>query len=86
MTLGQEFSAFATTIREDIARLIDAVDLLTDVNLGGTAIGTRINADPTYGPIAISELSALCGVPLPNPAIFYRPAGIWALLSCFRQC
>jgi aspartate ammonia-lyase len=64
MTLGQEFGAFATTIREDIARLVDAVELLTDVNLGGTAIGTRINADPAYGPIAIEELSALSGVPL----------------------
>jgi aspartate ammonia-lyase len=63
MTLGQELSAFATTIWEDMARLVDAVDLLTDVNLGGTAIGTRINADPAYGPIAIEELSSLSGIP-----------------------
>jgi aspartate ammonia-lyase len=64
MTLGQEFGAFATTIREDILRLAEASALLTEVNLGGTAIGTRINADPAYGPIAIAELSSLSGVKL----------------------
>jgi aspartate ammonia-lyase len=64
MTLGQEFGAFATTIREDILRLAEASTLLTEVNLGGTAIGTRINADPAYGLIAILELSSLSGVKL----------------------
>ena len=47
MTLGQEFRAFATTLSEDLARLKTlAPELLTEVNLGGTAIGTGINADP----------------------------------------
>jgi aspartate ammonia-lyase len=64
MTLGQEFGAFATTIREDVLRLQEVALLLTEVNLGGTAIGTRINADPAYGPIAIEELSLLSGVKL----------------------
>ena len=49
MTLGQEFRAFATTLGEDLARLKTlAPELLTEVNLGGTAIGTGINADPRY--------------------------------------
>jgi len=64
MTLGQEFGAFATTIREDIERLNEAARLLREVNPGGTAIGTRINADPAYGPRAIAELAALSGIPL----------------------
>ncbi len=59
MTLGQEFGAFAVTIREDIQRLHEASKLLTEINLGGTAIGTRINADPAYGPFAIESLSIL---------------------------
>ena len=59
MTLGQEFGAFAVTIREDIQRLNEASKLLTEINLGGTAIGTRINADPAYGPFAIESLSIL---------------------------
>jgi len=62
MTLGQEFGAFAFTIREDIQRLDEAAKLLTEINLGGTAIGTRINADPAYGPFAIESLSRLSGI------------------------
>ena len=64
MTLGQELGAFATAIREDIQRLDEAQSLLCEVNLGGTAIGTRINADPAYGPRAIAELAAISGFPL----------------------
>jgi len=64
MTLGQELGAFATTIREDIERLREAQRLLQEVNLGGTAIGTRINADPAYGPAAIAELATISGFPL----------------------
>ena len=48
MTLGQEFGAFAVTTGEDIARLRETARLFLEVNLGGTAIGTGINADPRY--------------------------------------
>jgi aspartate ammonia-lyase len=61
MTLGQEFDAYAVTIREDIQRLQEAQPLLCEVNLGGTAIGTGINAPPEYGPRAIAALSAISG-------------------------
>ena len=44
MTLGQEFLAFAIMIGEDEARLREARTLITEVNLGATAIGTGINA------------------------------------------
>jgi len=64
MTLGQELGAYADTIREDIARLREASLLLHEVNLGGTAIGTRINADPAYGPLAIAELARRSGFAL----------------------
>jgi len=61
MTLGQEIGAFAVTIREDIQRLTEAAQLLHEVNLGGTAIGTGVNADPDFGPLAIEELSQISG-------------------------
>ena len=64
MTLGQELGAYAVTIREDIQRLQVAAQLLHEVNLGGTAIGTGINADPEFGPRAIAELSRISGFPL----------------------
>ncbi len=61
MTLGQEFNAFAITIREDMARLTEALSLLREVNLGGTAIGTGINTDPAYTDIVIARLSDISG-------------------------
>lgn len=65
MTLGQEFCAFATTLDEDLERYIDWVpELLLDVNLGGTAIGTGINADPAYQGIAVPRLAELSGHPI----------------------
>ena len=65
MTLGQEFRAFATTLGEDLARLRSlAPELLTEVNLGGTAIGTGINADPGYQHLAVQRLALISGQPL----------------------
>jgi aspartate ammonia-lyase len=65
MTLGQEFRAFATTLGEDLARLKTlAPELLTEVNLGGTAIGTGINADPRYQHLAVQRLATISGHPL----------------------
>lgn len=65
MTLGQEFCAFATTLEEDLDRFINWMpELLLDVNLGGTAIGTGINADPDYQGIAVPRLAELSGHPV----------------------
>jgi len=65
MTLGQEFHAFATTLGEDLQHLkMLAPTLLTEVNLGGTAIGTGINADPNYQKLAVQRLAAISGHPL----------------------
>ncbi len=61
MTLGQEFNAYATTLGEDVERVSDLSDLLKEVNLGGTAIGTRINANPRYAKYAVNNLSVLSG-------------------------
>jgi aspartate ammonia-lyase len=64
MTLGQEFQSWATTLGEDVDRMRGLAELLTEVNLGGTAIGTGINADVRYGKRAVSELAKITGYPL----------------------
>ena len=64
MTVGQEFEAFAVTTAEDIARLEETARLFLEVNLGGTAIGTGINADPRYPRLAVEELRAITGLDL----------------------
>ncbi|MDD2608331.1 MAG: aspartate ammonia-lyase [Giesbergeria sp.] len=64
MTLGQEFTAFASMIAADEARLRASASLMTEVNLGGTAIGTGINAPVGYVDVVIPELARLSGVPV----------------------
>ncbi len=64
MTLGQEFTAFAVTTAEDIARLRETARLFLEVNMGGTAIGTGINADPRYPQMVVEELRAITGLDL----------------------
>ena len=64
MTLGQEFTAFANTLREDVDRLAEAQSLIREINLGATAIGTGINAPPGYAAIATAKLAEITGVPV----------------------
>ena len=65
MTLGQEFHAFANNLREDLSLFKTlGSDLFTPVNLGGTAIGTGINADPRYQGIAVKRLAEISGHPI----------------------
>ncbi len=59
MTLGQEFGAYATTIREDLLRLDESTRLLSEVNLGGTAIGTGIAAAPEFRRAVFERLEAM---------------------------
>lgn len=64
MTLGQEFATFARMTMEDEQRLIEVLPLLAEINLGGTAIGTGINAPAGYAAEACRRLSQLAGIQL----------------------
>lgn len=68
MTLGQELRAFAVTLEQDARHLVDVMGLLHEVNLGGTAIGTGVNAPPGYGERAVAALAAITGLPLTRAA------------------
>jgi aspartate ammonia-lyase len=61
MSLGQEFEAYAATTYEDVERLHQVLPLLGELNLGGTAIGTGLNAPPKYTEAVITALSELAG-------------------------
>lgn len=60
MTLGQEFVAYGVTIGEDESRLREAIALLSEINLGGTAIGTQLNTPVGYAEAVARHLSELC--------------------------
>jgi len=62
MTLGQEFASFGATIQEDIEIVGRLSRLLLEVNLGGTAIGTRVNTPDGYAERAVSELALVSGL------------------------
>ena len=60
--LGQEFRGYAGQVEESIRRARAARDELLQVPLGGTAVGTGINAHPDYAGRATARLSALTGL------------------------
>lgn len=62
MTLGQEFGAYAATLAEEITRLNQNANLFLEVNMGATAIGTGINADPDYSAKVIEHLREIAGL------------------------
>ncbi|CEN34155.1 aspartate ammonia-lyase [Capnocytophaga cynodegmi] len=61
MTLGQEFEAFAATLEEEITRLNNLSDLFLEINMGGTAIGTGLNAPKKFPKICADKLAAATG-------------------------
>lgn len=62
--LGQEFRAYSEAIRRDIARLEKAQDEMRCLNMGGTAVGTGINADEVYLRRIVPNLSQVAGLRL----------------------
>jgi fumarate hydratase class II len=62
LTLGQELSAWSAQLVSAIRRLDDSARRLHRLPLGGTAIGTGINADPRYAKKAVAHLRELTGV------------------------
>eukprot|EP00928_Gymnodinium_smaydae_P056272 TRINITY_DN39682_c0_g1_i1.p1 TRINITY_DN39682_c0_g1~~TRINITY_DN39682_c0_g1_i1.p1 ORF type:complete len:496 (+),score=86.57 TRINITY_DN39682_c0_g1_i1:64-1551(+) len=61
MTLGQEFHAYGTTIAYDIESIRSAAKRFMHTNLGGTAIGTGIAADPKFSETVVKELCNVSG-------------------------
>jgi len=92
MTLGQEFLAYAVMIGEDEARLDEARALLTEVNLGATAVGTGINAPAGYAEAVVPLLAELSGIPVvraPNlveatqdTGAFIQVSGVLKRVAC----
>src|SRR6266566_305782 len=66
VTLGQEFSGYASMIRHGIRRAKMAQDTLLELPLGGTATGTGLNAHPKYAELAITEGNRLTAFTFKN--------------------
>ena len=62
--LGAEFGAYSKAIRRDIDRMERALQEMYSINLGGTAVGTALNANPEYVDKLAPELGKICKLPL----------------------
>jgi fumarate hydratase class II len=63
LTVGQEFSGWASLLERDIQRLEMALDGLYDLAIGGTAVGTGLNAHPEFAERAAAKIAELTGLP-----------------------
>jgi fumarate hydratase, class II len=80
--LGQEFRGYAGQVEESIRRADAAVDELSRVPLGGTAVGTGLNSHPQYARIATARLAKATGVPVrETPNHFHAQATLDVLVA-----
>src|ERR1700743_3998690 len=68
ITLGQEWSGYAGMLADDLQRLDDALKCVYQLALGGTAVGTGINAAPGFAEAAAAEIARLTGLPFVSAA------------------
>jgi aspartate ammonia-lyase len=62
--LGQEFTAYGRTVGRNRERVAAAADALRDLGIGGTAVGTGLNAEPEYPRLMVKHLRAITGIEL----------------------
>ncbi len=75
VTLGQEFGGYAAAIRHDAERAEAILPRLGELPLGGTAVGTGLNAPPDFARRAISRLASSMGLPLTEARNHFEAAG-----------
>ncbi|AHJ96738.1 aspartate ammonia-lyase [Hymenobacter swuensis] len=64
MSMGDEFRAFATNLREELLRIEDSRRLISEINMGATAIGTGVNAPQGYADLVTKYLRDVTGLDL----------------------
>ncbi|MGN7819091.1 aspartate ammonia-lyase [Chitinophaga varians] len=64
MSLGDEFHAFAINLKEELSRVDSSKRLIAEINMGATAIGTRVNAPEGYAELVTQYLCEVTGLDL----------------------
>ena len=64
VTLGQEFSGYATSISHSIVRITEQLEQVCEVALGGTAVGTGLNTPSGYPQVVVDKLAEITGLPI----------------------
>jgi len=68
LTLGQEWSGYAALLTDDLERIDDALKGVYQLSLGGTAVGTGINAAEGFAEAAAAEIARMTGLPFVSAA------------------
>jgi fumarate hydratase class II len=82
VTLGQQWSGYAGMLRDDLERLDDALKGVYPLALGGTAVGTGINAAPGFAEAAAAEIARLTRLPFRSAPNKFAVQGAHDGLSC----
>jgi fumarate hydratase class II len=86
VTLGQEFGGYATQVEDGVARLRDTLPRLCTLPLGGTAVGTGVNAPRGFARRVIAQLAERTGLPLVEARDHFAAQGARdALVECSGQ-
>ncbi len=71
LTLGQEFSGYAAQLDADIERIEASLPDIYELAIGGTAVGTGLNAPPGFGRAAAAKIAELTGLPFTSAPNFF---------------
>jgi fumarate hydratase class II len=75
VTLGQEFGGYAAQARTGVERLLATLPRVAELPLGGTAVGTGINAPAGFGGAVIAEIASATGLPLTEARDHFEAQG-----------
>jgi fumarate hydratase class II len=75
VTLGQEFAGYAAAVEHGVERLRGSLDRVGELALGGTAVGTGINAPPGFAAAVIARLADSLGLPLSEASDHFEAQG-----------
>jgi fumarate hydratase class II len=81
VTMGQEFGAFAEEFDRDRRQVEEALGYLLELPIGGTAVGTGVNADPKFGGMVAREIADLSGLRFTSAKNRFRPTRLLTDMS-----
>ncbi len=81
VTMGQEFGAYADEFARDAKLIEKAMQYVLELPIGGTAVGTGLNADPKFGGLVAKEVARLSGLPFASAKNKFRPTRLLTDMS-----
>ncbi len=81
VTMGQEFGAFADEFQRDEKLIKNAMGFMLDLPIGGTAVGTGLNADLRFGSLVAREVAGLSGLRFTSAKNKFRPTKLLTDMS-----